>query len=509
MIRYFYLPFRCLLLALTFLVGSSVLFGQETDVKISSEPSPGVNFNQHWPGVFERNGKVFVVWGEPRVDTITNAAPIWYSTGIWSKRTSPSVDVIAAFRPDSLLADDGTPSKPLYQNVLGNAFTAVFDGLWVVGSAQLRGDINLPPARTDTVYKARFMLYFAAGTRWVGAKVHELKRTGVGVAVLMRQFGYNPASGEVLAAWIATTDQTGNVSSVDTSGTVKWTATNVPFPAGRYNLVPLKDKEFLLIVDSTAIRYDNGLPIDTLNFPVRDGLRYQRISGDRFIRSYVSSDTTQYILEVYDLNGSLTKTVQLPWGWAPTSYFITENRHTAIEDDASFAVISAGLNGVHAQFLRDDFSPLKPLEKLSTGADSTAYAPAGTFQSDTLFAVWQDSRNDTSDVYGRAFNYRPHVIVDTAVDVIDIAQRQIDAGSIAPNPASQRVTLDIVLPYSTAVNIEIVDLAGRVVRQEPERIMQEGHRSIDIDVRDLASGNYRMVIRAGQLNAVGKLVIVR
>jgi hypothetical protein len=508
MIRHVYLPLRFLLFAFVLAAVVPVLHAQETDVLISSEPSPGVDFDQHWPGVFERGKKVDVVWGEPREDSVTHAAPIWYSTGIWSKRTSPSVDVVTAFRPDSLLADDGTPSKPLYQNVLGNAFTAVFDGLWVVGSAQLRGDIILPPARTDTVYKARFTVYFANGTRWTSAKVHELTRTGVGVAVQMKQFGYNPSTGEVLAAWMLTSEQLGNVTSLDTSGAIKWSSSSVPFPGNRFQLVPLKGQEYLLANDTVGIHYNNGLPVDTVRFAAHDGVRFQRITGDRFIRSYVSSDTTQYVFDIYDMDVKLTKSVQLPWGWAPTSYFITENRHPAIEDDASFAVISAGLNGVRTQFLRDDFTALKPLEKVSTGVDTNAYAPAGTFKSDTLYVVWQDSRTSHSDIYGRALNYRPHTEDTTSTGGVDVAGNAFDMG-IMPNPAHGNVSIDLTLPHTSAVDIEIVDLMGRVVMRESGRMLEEGHRSIGVDVNALASGTYRLLLRAGSLSASGKLVIVR
>src|SRR3954471_21996430 len=77
MTHHFYLPFRVLVIAFALALFSPLLRAQETDVLISSEPTPGAQFNQHWPGVFERNGKIYVVWGEPRVDTVTNAAPIW------------------------------------------------------------------------------------------------------------------------------------------------------------------------------------------------------------------------------------------------------------------------------------------------------------------------------------------------------------------------------------------------------------------------------------------------
>jgi hypothetical protein len=511
MIRTFYLPFRLLLLPLALSVFAPLLRAQESDVLISSEPTQGARFDQHWSGVFERKGKVFAVWGEQRLDTVTGSAPSWYSSGIWSKRGSPSVDVTSSFFPDSLLADDGRPSRPLYQTATGNITTAVFDGLWVVGVTRVRGDINLPPDRTDTLYKARFMVYFADGRRWPSGVVHEIRRTGVPVAVQMRQFNYNPNTGEVLAAWNVFLEQTGSVTSIDTSGTVLWTATSIPFPAppARYNLVPLKNKEFLLIIDSMGVRYDNGLARESIKFPMHDGLRYQRITGDRFIRSYVSSDTTKYVLEIYDMTGTLTKTVQLPWGYAPTSYFITENRRPAVEDDATFAVISAGTSGVHAQLLRDDFTPLKPLEKISTGVDSTAYAPAGTFLNDTLFVVWQDSRNGDADVYGRAFNYRPHTIVDTTEGVEDVARGQIGVGSIAPNPASRFVAVDVTLPIAASVDIEMVDLTGRMVKKQSGQILSEGRHVINLDVQDLATGTYSLVIRAGRLNAGRKLVIVR
>lgn len=503
-----YLPYRFFLAALTLLFSVSLLQAQPSDVRISTEPPPGANVNQHWPGVFERGGRVYAVWGEPRTDTVTNTAPIWYSSGVWSKRTSPSVDIVTSFRPDSIVPDGDVPRRPLYQTILGNVFTAVFDGAWVVGSAQLRGDIALPPAPVDTVFKARFMVYMATGTKFVGIKVHELKRTGgQGVAVLMRQFGYNPNTGEVLTAWISTTDPLGNVSSVDTSGSVRWTATSIPFRPGRYNLVPLKDREFLLIIDSVAVHYNNGVPLDTLNLPGRYGLRYQRISGDRFIRSYITDDSTKYVFDIYNVNLTLEKSVEYPWGVAEPSYFITENIKAELEDDVRFAVVSAGPPGVHMQLLRDDFTTVGDRVKLNSGTDTTAYAPAAAFKDDSVYVVWQDGRNGNTDIYGRAYSYRP----PTTQGVEDIAEagRRLSISAIAPNPTTGKIALDFTLPRSSMLDVQVIDLTGRVVHREAKEMQPEGKSTIDLDLAGLPSGSYRVVVRAGALSASASVMLVR
>lgn len=501
-----YLPYRSFFAALTLICSFSLLQAQPTDVRISSERPPGGKQDQLWPGVFEKGGRVFVVWGESRVDSVPPTGH-WFYGGLWGKRTEPSADVIAYFHPDSIPPDNDVPRRPLYNTTLGNVNTEVFDGAWVAGVTRLRGDIALPPATVDTVYQARYTVYIAAGSKFIGVKVHEMKRTGgQGVAVLMRDLGYNPNTGEVLTAWKTSIDVMGNVSSVDTSGSVRWSAGSIPFPPGRYNLVPLKDREFLLIIDSVAIRYDNGLPRDTMNFPGRYGLRYQRISGDRFIRSYITDDSTAYVLDIYNVNGTMEKSVQLPWGVAQPSYFITENVKAELEDDVRFAIVSAGPPGVHLQMLRDDFTTINDRVKLNSGTDTTAYAPAATFKEDSIYVVWQDERNGDKDIYGRAYSYRPstHAVGEEAE-----AGRRMAVSSIAPNPSTGDITVDLMIPRSSALAVEVIDLTGRVVHREERPVGPEGRRTIDLDLRHLVAGSYRVVVRAGALTTSAAIMLVR
>lgn len=59
-----------------------------------------------------------------------------------------------------------------------------------------------------------------------------------------------------------------------------------------------------------------------------------------------------------------------------------------------------------------------------------------------------------------------------------------------PNPAVNNTNIRFAIDRNSDVNIELSDLTGRVIRNISERNMSAGEHTINMDVSDLAAGNY-------------------
>ena len=77
-----------------------------------------------------------------------------------------------------------------------------------------------------------------------------------------------------------------------------------------------------------------------------------------------------------------------------------------------------------------------------------------------------------------------------------------------PNPASEFVYLNFNSVSEGAINIQIVNSIGQLVKQLPVNTIK-GHNQIKIQVRDIKPGMYILRINKGDLNITRKFVIAR
>ncbi len=87
-----------------------------------------------------------------------------------------------------------------------------------------------------------------------------------------------------------------------------------------------------------------------------------------------------------------------------------------------------------------------------------------------------------------------------------VASRNVDDLSIYPNPAHSSSTIEFDLPSSSVVEIEMMDIVGRIVLHE-KNILSEGHQSIRLGLNDLSSGIYNCIVRTDG-KSIGKAAIV-
>ncbi len=77
-----------------------------------------------------------------------------------------------------------------------------------------------------------------------------------------------------------------------------------------------------------------------------------------------------------------------------------------------------------------------------------------------------------------------------------------------PNPASDRMTMDITAEQNSNVNISIFDMQGRIVYNSEERL-EGSNLTKTISVSDLANGTYHVVIKNNELARNQRLIIAK
>lgn len=76
-----------------------------------------------------------------------------------------------------------------------------------------------------------------------------------------------------------------------------------------------------------------------------------------------------------------------------------------------------------------------------------------------------------------------------------------------PNPANNSFNFDYEFPvYGTDATVYVMDLAGRVVRQQSLGRMN-GTKKVSVDVSSLSTGTYFVELRANNVRSIGKLSI--
>lgn len=78
-----------------------------------------------------------------------------------------------------------------------------------------------------------------------------------------------------------------------------------------------------------------------------------------------------------------------------------------------------------------------------------------------------------------------------------------------PNPFNAATTIQYQIPYATWVKIEIFDLTGSKVDDLVNSFQAAGRHRIQFDADNLPSGTYFYRIRAGQLSALHKMLLLK
>jgi len=78
---------------------------------------------------------------------------------------------------------------------------------------------------------------------------------------------------------------------------------------------------------------------------------------------------------------------------------------------------------------------------------------------------------------------------------------------IYPNPASQNVFINHNNDMNTQVEVSIIDLSGRIVKQQNFGILGSGNHTLQMDISSIKRGIYVIQLKAGDNNISNKLVV--
>ncbi|WP_231491444.1 SGNH/GDSL hydrolase family protein [Pedobacter sp. Leaf170] len=80
-----------------------------------------------------------------------------------------------------------------------------------------------------------------------------------------------------------------------------------------------------------------------------------------------------------------------------------------------------------------------------------------------------------------------------------------------PNPASTQTFIDIVMPESDKINVQIYDMMGRLIKTVVNEYLNTGKHTLEINTIPFTAGIYFFKISSdsGQYNAVKKFIVVR
>jgi hypothetical protein len=81
--------------------------------------------------------------------------------------------------------------------------------------------------------------------------------------------------------------------------------------------------------------------------------------------------------------------------------------------------------------------------------------------------------------------------------------------AVYPNPASRSATIEATLARPGALSVRVLDLLGREVRVLADGPAQAGRHELTLDTHALPSGVYVVQMRADDIRATQRFVVVR
>jgi len=94
---------------------------------------------------------------------------------------------------------------------------------------------------------------------------------------------------------------------------------------------------------------------------------------------------------------------------------------------------------------------------------------------------------------------------NTGVEEIGV----LSSVTLFPNPTAQRVSLEFTLHHATNINVELLDMNGKMLTNYPIDNASTGTNVLNMDVSTLANGIYSVVIRSNDSLITKKLVITK
>ncbi len=218
-------------------------------------------------------------------------------------------------------------------------------------------------------------------------------------------------------------------------------------------------------------------------------------SGVYFIGFHAYSDANQNALLVDNINVTLTPTTPvklLSFTGEKVGTFNQLHWTTATEQNNKGFIIQRSADG-------ENFSSLGFVGSKAPGGSSTA----------NLSYVFDDGNPFSGTTYYRLkqMDYDGKSTLSNIVMLKGVKNTKLSISAFYPNPVQNKATLVVASPNNNEVQIMITDLAGKIVKQIPFRLLS-GDNIILLKLEDLSKGTYvlKIVCNNGCEKAVSKFV---
>lgn len=153
------------------------------------------------------------------------------------------------------------------------------------------------------------------------------------------------------------------------------------------------------------------------------------------------------------------------------------------------------------------FSEIGEVSAKGNSTTYTTYNFSDTLILDLQPAIYRIKGVDKDGI----FSYSNEIIIDNFTDVENhlFCKSHSIIQPLFPNPANDNLTFEINLPSPSLVEVQLIDIKGDiVVKKEIGNICPANYMET-IDIRELISGEYLLVVKVGSIIETKKIVIVK
>jgi hypothetical protein len=313
-----------------------------------------------------------------------------------------------------------------------------------------------------------------------------------------RIIGSNPRRGSIMVAMTTRSVNGGVWPAVlrchELNGTY-WDVAPGGLYAWRLGVIPIGDSLYMLF-DTTRGCIVRGVTVlDT--FSLRSAgygsFRYFVLPQGRVARtSWASVGAPRFRIEVFDGLGLLLDTLVL-------------DRPRRSEDagivcsDSTITLLFPGPDGLRATLLDDDLAILAADTLVSNTHGPTAH-PSGAFRGDTLFAVWEDLRNQVTRIYANFLPVPHRAGRDSSAGVPSQVLRAARPKRVflSPNPVHDAIAITGWTENTEGLELTISSPLGTLMLETTVFTGSAGeHREI-VDLGALPDGVYMARLRSGE-----------
>ncbi len=270
------------------------------------------------------------------------------------------------------------------------------------------------------------------------------------------------------------------------------------------HVIPVGSAEYISITKNNAVHIRgtdsiNGFFLDS----VPPTVVYQRLYGRHFLRYYpLDSTGKEYNYEIFDLTGRSVGKRRFDFDGMGDGFSI-------IQDPSSRNLVAlwGSTTGVHAMLL-DTALRIVVGDTIISQTRAEVGRATGIIRNGMLTAIWGEQDQQIYSTQWRV----PH-----GLSSVEGGDRGEDdhagtAGAIMhirPIPAAITISIDIDLPGKGIAALDVVDAFGRRVYHEEREFRLDGGATWNVNVTELPSGIYSVVLRnAAGIMAVKRMVVM-